>query len=198
MRAALLALATACTKPVAPPTTTPPPPRVVAATTAPVDAAEPTDADEPDAQMGEDYDETAPKFPVEKVTLGPLRIRMTEKEVLTAVGAPKTKSKPELMGAYGMFQSDWEYGDLDLQMMASTAKGPFNVTAISFSGARPYKTPEGIGIGSTRAEITAVYGKYIGHTNDKSSVLVGSIYFGLLFSLEDERVAGVFLGAMAF
>ena len=62
----------------------------------------------------------------------------------------------------------------------------------------PFKTPDGVGIGSTRAEIVAVYGRYLGHTNDVNEVLVGSVYFGMLFTLEDERVSGIFLGAMAF
>ncbi len=188
-----LALLVACQRPVA----APPRPAVVAAI--PIDAADldaPPDA-EPDAAI-EDDASLAESFPVDKQAIGPLRIGMPEAQVAKLLGVPKTKSPAEMMAATGEYTGEWSYADVSLQMVSDKPRGPFRVSAISVVAPSRYKTPEGIGIGATRGEIIAVYGPYLGHTNDANEMLVGSVYFGLLFTLEEERVAGIFLGAMAF
>ena len=41
-------------------------------------------------------------------------------------------------------------------------------------------------------------GRTSGTRTIRRRVLVGSIYFGLLFTLDEDRVVAIFLGAMAF
>ena len=199
-RVALVALLVACRRP-APVAAPPSPPRVAAIaidTAVPVDAAEEPDGEPADAPWEEADANLAESFPVEKQSIGPLRIGMTDKQVVRLLGKPMEKSPPVMMGATGEFMSHWEYPGVFLQMAANTEKGPTRVSSIEITAPSAYRTPEGIGIGSTRAEIVAVYGPYIGHSNDPKFVLVGSVYFGLAFAVDEDRVTSVFLGAMAF
>ena len=190
-RVALVALV-ACHRPV--PVPAPVPVRVAAI--APDAAALDAEPDAPDDAP--DDANLADEFPVDKQAIGPLHIGMTDKQAIAVLGAPQLRSVAVLMGALGDYESVWAFGSATLQMSGAKPKGPFRVASISVAGRSGFKTPEGIGIGATREEIVAVYGKYLGHSDDPAQVLVGSVYFGLLFTLEQERVVAIFLGAMAF
>ncbi len=197
MRLAWVLLA-ACHRPLPPPAPASAPPPAIVAVVAPRDAPQVDAEPEPEDAPADEDTSLADSFPIDKQALGPLRIGMTEAQVVKVVGKPKSKSPAEMMGATGDYVGNWDFGDVNLQMSAGKPKGPFRVTAISVAAPSRFKTPEGVGIGATRSELAAVYGTYFGHTNDKNEVLVGSVYFGLLFTLEEERVTGMFLGAMAF
>jgi hypothetical protein len=192
-RLALVALV-ACHRPV--PAPTPVRAAVVAADAAAPDAEPDAPPDAPDDAP--DDANLADEFPVDKQAIGPLRIGMTDKQAIAVLGAPQQRSVAVLMGALGDYESVWAFGSVTLQMSGAQAKGPFRVASISVSGRSAFKTPAGIGIGSTRDEIVAVYGKYLGASNDPAQVLVGSVYYGLLFTLDGDRVVAIFLGAMAF
>jgi hypothetical protein len=191
-----LVLLVACGRPA--PTPAPP---VVAHVVVPDAAAvvvAPPDAAEPDAPAVAVQEDAGPELDLGSVSIGPLHLGTDAKDAVKVLGKPKTASKPTLMGATGAFMSEWDWGAVALQMAGSTEKGPFFVASINVAGSSQFKTNAGIGIGSTRGEVTAVYGTYLAHTDDPDTVLVGSIYGGLLLHLEHDRVTAMYLGALAF
>jgi hypothetical protein len=187
----------ACHRPEPVPPATPKP-------TSPEVAVVVPDARELDAYEHEVPDDAPPdgnaaeQFDIGKVSIGPLHLALKDVDAVRALGRPKSKSKPILMGATGDYVGEWDWGDVSLQMAGATEKGPFLVVAINVAGRSAFKTDAGIGVGSTRDEVRAVYGNYFAHTEDPDTLLVGSIYGGLMLHLERDRVTAMYLGALAF
>ena len=163
-----------------------------------VDAAAP-DAEVPDAPPDAEVLTHPDDFDLGKEIIGPLHLGMSDAEAVKLLGKPKAKPpKPDLMGATGEYVSFWDFGQALLQMSSAKPKGPFRVTSIEITKPSKFVTSRGIGIGSSRAEIVAVYGLYLGHTDEPNAILVGSVYGGMLITLRGDRVVSIFLGAMAF
>ena len=59
-----------------------------------------------------------------------------------------------------------------------------------------FKTTQNIGVGSTKRDILKAYEGKISNVS-KGSVIVGSIYGGILFYLENRKVKSMFFGAAA-
>ena len=136
---------------------------------------------------------------LETETIGALKLRMNEAGVKAALGAPKSKSKPIEEGATGNWVSDWSWPGVRLKMASPKKAGPFVIDAIEITAPSTLATSRGIKIGSTRNEVAKAYPKSDEETNDpKKQFLVGSVYGGLLFELDNDKVANMFLGAMAF
>lgn len=208
----------ACRPPAAGPTSTKPAPVISAVAVAPaldagssVAPAAPAEVaaealDPPAGPAAPDAPDDAPideafvdSFPIDKITFGPLHLGMTEAQAVKIVGKPKTRPLGQLMGAIGDYEAFWEFDHgVLLKMSADTPKGPYHVSSIQLDRPSQWKTPAGIGIGSSRADVAAVYGKYFGRVSDASQILVGSVYYGLLFTVENDRVISAFLGPMAF
>lgn len=141
----------------------------------------------------------ADDFPLQQTTLGPLHLGMTDAEAVKVLKRPKAKPpKAEMQGATGDYVSFWDFGQALLQMAAPDPKGPFKVVSIEITKPSKFKTPAGIGIGSTRAEVTTAYQEFLGYTDEPNAILVGSVYGGMLLRLQHDRVVSIFLGAMAF
>ena len=141
---------------------------------------------------------------VEKV--GPLRWDQPEADVIKALGTPQRKKAPEEEGATGMFVSTWTWPDIDIEMAADTAKGPWKVRLITVKaptgpqarGPLTYATARGIKLGSSRTDVAAAYPESAEGDKDPNEFLVGSPYGGLLFRFKSGVVAEMLLGPMAF
>jgi len=141
----------------------------------------------------------ADEFPLQQTTLGPLHLGMTDAEAVKILKRPKAKPpKAELQGATGDYVSFWDFGQALLQMAAPDPKGPFKVVSIEITAPSKFKTPAGIGIGSTRGEVIAAYQDFLGQTDEPNAILVGSPYGGMLVRFQRDRAVSIFIGAMAF
>lgn len=179
------------------------PPRPLDATIAadarPVDAAGDAAADAmPDAALA-----ALPPVDVDHIfdweTIGGFKLGMDERKVLGVLGQPKSKGFPTEEGATGDFVSDWEWKGITVGMAAGRRSGPFHVRSISVDTPSTFATSRGIHVGSTLAELSKIYPRNTEEGNaDPNQYLVGSVYGGELFTLEKDKVASIFLGAMAF
>lgn len=147
-------------------------------------------------------DSTAPAVKMDIESFGPLKLGQTATEVLQILGEPGKKEKPVEWGADGMMHEDWTWTPEALELNFASEKGAaagsqqlFSITA---SEPNTYKTKAGIGIGSSLADLQAAYPKDINKEESSSDqVVVGSVYGGILFTLRNNKVIHIFLGAAA-
>ena len=170
-----------------------------------VGSAQPIDAASVDAVVVDAWvmDAAAAAIDPDKIleteAIGGLKLRMDEAAVTAVLGPPTKKTKPFEEGATGEWVSDWTWPGVRLKMGAEKKAGPFVISAIEISAPSTLATSAGIKIGSTRADIAKVYPRSDEEVQKpKTEYLVGSVYGGMLFTLDHDKVKNIFLGAMAF
>lgn len=133
--------------------------------------------------------------------IGPIDIDESAENLLE----PESKGKEWLQGATGDYLQDWNYPSLGITLSVSRESGSSKrkVTFINVKAPCPYVTNHGIGIGSTWDEVVRAYKREIDFTNARgenslsSKILVGSIYGGIIFNFENDRVSNISIGAFA-
>jgi hypothetical protein len=132
--------------------------------------------------------------------VGELRLSASAAAVTKLLGPPAKKGAIVSQGADGSFVQRWEYPSqgLSITMAAGSRKGPQKVASIAVKAPCPFKTARKIGIGSTAAEVARAYGaEKNAEESTEERFVAGSVYGGVLFELEDGRVATIFVGAAA-
>jgi predicted small secreted protein len=161
-----------------------------AATTEPIDAvtvSEQTGSDDEFQLMREE-------------SLGVLRYGLGEKDVIDALGEPEEKAEAAEWGADGLIHQSWYYKTKGMELNMVKQDDKFNVFTIKISKPCGYKTKKGIGIGSSRKDVEAAYESEINqaeNSDDSTSLVAGSIYGGVFFTLKDDKVTEIFFGAAA-
>jgi len=132
--------------------------------------------------------------------IGELRLLAPAAAVKKLLGPPAQKGKVVSEGADGSFVQRWEYPaqGISIEMAAARRKGPQKVASIAVKAPCALKTSRGIGIGSTVAELTRIYGaEKNAEDSTEERFVAGSIYGGVLFGLKEGRVVTIFVGAAA-
>lgn len=133
--------------------------------------------------------------------IGELGINMSAAAVIAKLGEPAKKGRFEVSEVNGGFFQDWSYPALGLRLgMASEYREtPQSIGEIFLEAPGTYKTRLGIGIGSTRAELLAAYGKLRDpeFPSGKEEFVAGSVYGGVIFTLKKDKVSQIFVGADA-
>lgn len=135
--------------------------------------------------------------------LGKLSLGLSDRDAVAELGDPESKTPAEERGVDGMLQSVWIWParGVELVMVATTADGadgPFTVDSIRALAPCELTTDKGIAIGATREQVTAAYGKDINTEESRpDSIVVGSIYGGVIFAVEGDKVTTIFIGAGA-
>lgn len=133
-------------------------------------------------------------------TLGSLRTGMKASELVASLGPPKSKGKVELEGATGEYVATWTYPahGLEVGMSSGAPRGPQTVNWLLAEAPCALATSRGIAIGSDKAAVEAAYAKEINaEDSDTDSIVVGSVYGGLILTIEGGKVARMFIGAAA-
>lgn len=135
------------------------------------------------------------------LTLGFLRRNLKQDSIVLMLGEPDSIGVEILEGAEGTFVQDWYYLSKGINLVLySEEKGDQkNICSILISEPCTYKTERGIGIGDKSSEVISVYKEYIDYSISDStkSMVVGSIYDGMIFSLENGKVNKIFIGSAA-
>ncbi|MBN1183844.1 MAG: hypothetical protein JXB49_16245 [Bacteroidales bacterium] len=136
-----------------------------------------------------------------QVTFGGwLKLSLEEKEITNNIGLPEHKTKEEFWDAIGTFVQKWEYkkNGVFLDMMSDSIGGSKTILSIYLASPCSLKTNEQIGIGSDENFIKEYYEMHIDMNNSNdSTIIVGSIYGGIVFTLKNEKVSEIFIGAIA-
>ena len=134
-------------------------------------------------------------------SVGPIKLGMTESEVPAALGTPDEESEAQMWGADGLKHSDWTYTNegLTINMVEST-NGESEFVAYTINAAAPcaLATQKGIKIGDGKDAVLAAYGDAIDPTTvTEDSIVAGTVFGGIVFTLQDGNVTSIFLGAAA-
>lgn len=155
---------------------------------------EPRPSETPSASVSEpDFDL------INQESIGLLKLGLTAEETVRTLGSTEKKSDLIIWGADGLEHQTWYYPTQGVELdLVRTEKGQ-NINMIIIQTPCRLKTSRNIGIGSLRADVVAAYGQEIeedGKALD-GSLVAGSLYGGVIFKLEDDKVVQIFIGAAA-
>lgn len=142
-------------------------------------------------------------FSLETETFGPLRVGMTEKELREIPGEWVAMGEPMLWGADGMEHWDLFCAQYGVQVGLARDPGTGSEAAVySIFATAPceWKTSRGIGIGDMADILKALYQDAIDLEEvpeSEETVLIGSLYGGILAGVQEGLITSLFLGAMA-
>jgi len=131
--------------------------------------------------------------------IGELKLGLTQTKLKNILKCPLKLGEDAMWEADGLYHQDWEYLECGVMLdMTSSQKSSIKtIEAITITSPSRLTTPKGIGIGSSKKEVIKAYKKYINpKDSNEDTLVVGHIYGGLVFTLKDNRVTTIFLGAL--
>ena len=133
--------------------------------------------------------------------IGDLRIGLPEKDVRKAIHCPLKRGKDELWEADGDYHQSWEYVGcgVTLSMVSEKKGGSKSIESISLVSPSTLSTKRKIRIGSAKQDVIKAYKSHWNKEDSKRPdvFVAGSIYGGLMFTFENDKVNSIFLGAAA-
>lgn len=132
--------------------------------------------------------------------IGDISLGMKTTTIIEKLGQPSSKSAVEMWDADGWFHQDWDYPNQGIMLNMSGEKDSTLLEVFSITITTPslFKTNKGIGIGSTYSGVMTTYENDIDRTSsDENTVVVGSLYGGIIFEFAEKKVVKIFLGAAA-
>lgn len=142
----------------------------------------------------------APMKVVDAQKVGNLKLGLDSSQLASLLGAPSKQGKPIEEAATGLTVRDQSYPKQGLVVTVSR-EGKATVWRVErFTVTAPctWKTPQGIGIGSSDQEVRKAYSQLLDKEGQSATQLVvGSIYDGVIFHLKNGKVESIFVGAAA-
>lgn len=131
-------------------------------------------------------------------TLGPLGLGTADTEIARLLGETEEKSPPAVWGADGLEHQQWRYPDRGVALGLVRKEDGLKVDRIKITAPCEFRTKRGIGVGSQANDVRAAYGDEIDpRTAGAERLVAGSVYGGIVFTLQDGVVASIFIGAGA-
>lgn len=135
---------------------------------------------------------------MEQESLDFLKYNTTDVEVQNNLGEPEEKSESTIWDADLLEHQTWRYKTKGIELNMVRQENGQVVKAIYIKSPCNFKTKKNIGIGSIKKEVINAYQGKINpeNTNDTTSILiVGTVYGGIIFKFENDRVSSIFIGA---
>lgn len=136
-------------------------------------------------------------------SVGFLKYNLPTSEIIKEIGNPKEKSEAVESWIDGLIHQLWFYKTkgIELDMMTENEKDGQVISNITIKSPCKYLTSTGhIGIGSSKNEVLTAYKNGI-NLNDyfqsEKQIVVGSVYGGIIFGIENDIVSSIFIGAAA-
>lgn len=132
--------------------------------------------------------------------VGKLKLSMTTREVQRILGEPEGKTQEGGEAATGESVQKWSYSSKGIEIEFVRLGGTEQEVAnIRIKKPCDFATPQGIKIGSKRAEVMKVYQNNIDNemSDNTGNIIVGSIYGGTIFFMDGDSVSEIFVGAAA-
>jgi hypothetical protein len=121
--------------------------------------------------------------------------------VTKILGKPGSKGKAVLWEAIGQWVEEWHFPAQGVTLAMSSEKngGVKSVLNISAEAQCALATSRGIKIGSSEAEVAKAYAKERSKEESVAGELfvAGSLYDGVMFTMEKGKVSRIFIGAAA-
>lgn len=146
--------------------------------------------------------DTQPAGKIDIESFGDLKLGQSSNDLLKILGEPEVKSRAVEWAADGLVHQDWVWNKKGLEIGVSYENEKETTTgkiwAITAFAPCLYKTKAGMGIGNTYAEVENAYKRDIDpEATDKTQITVGSVYGGIIFTFENDKVSRIFVGAAA-
>lgn len=132
--------------------------------------------------------------------VGPLKLNMAEPKMAQSLGKYSSEGKAVHEAATGLTVKERHYAKLGLKVtLAQEAAGArWTVARFRAEPPCPWKTPQGVGLGTPEAKVRKTYGALLDkEMTNAEQIVVGSVYDGVIFSLKDGKVSAIFVGAAA-
>jgi len=132
-------------------------------------------------------------------SIGGLSLGMEDSQVAALLGEPEEKTEPEVWGFDGLEHMTWNYGALGADIGFVKEGETFTVSGFSVYEPFAGQTARGVGVGSDASAVQEAYQDtiFLSEQHNQGMIVVGSVYGGLIFTLEDSKVIGIFVGASA-
>ena len=132
-------------------------------------------------------------------SLNKLQLGIKVDEVLKIIGEPTDKSKNEFWEADGEYHQTYNYSTLGIELdIIGENQIDKKVNMITITKPCDFATKKGISIGSNYNIVKKAYIKHFNPDfSDSETIVAGSIYGGVIFNFEAEKVSSIFIGAGA-
>jgi hypothetical protein len=146
--------------------------------------------------------ETATEAMLRTESLGGLRLGLPENDVLKLLGPPTKRGKLVLQEADGNYVQDWHYGHNGIKLLMSAGEkksGVKTIANITASAPCTFATSKDIKIGSPESAVRKAYAAYVDReeNTEPDTLVVGSVYSGIIFNFTEGKVSRIFFGAAA-
>lgn len=140
-----------------------------------------------------------PDFSAADEKVGPVRLGMTASQLRTALGRPASQTSWVEEAATGKQVQDWRYPARGFAVTMSRDSSGETPQVERFTVKAPSKdaTSRGIRIGDRADKVKKAYAGLLGSESTSSTLVVGSIYDGVLFTIRVGKVTEIFVGAAA-
>ena len=130
-------------------------------------------------------------------SVGEIRLGIEQTKILKLLGEPDYKSNSELWGADGEYHQEWKYTRKGINLdFILTADSSSIVDMITISEPCTLKTKRNIGIGNSMEDVQIAYKELIDiKSSNSKTIIAGTIYGGMIFSVENKIVKSIFVGA---
>ncbi len=139
--------------------------------------------------------------PFEGDTLGRLSLGQKWEDALKVLGKPESKGVSTHWEATGEWVQDVEYPAQGLSLKVASKKkaGPQTVLMITAAAPCSLATGRGIKIGSAESEVKKAYKDVLNAEDSEAgkTLVAGSVYGGVIFTLTKGKVSEIFIGAAA-
>lgn len=129
--------------------------------------------------------------------IGELKMGTSGTKLTELFGTPEKKSKPLVSEADAATHQTWEYKALGISVDL-VGENELETNSITMSAPCTLKTSQQIGIGDTKESVLKAYSDSIDKdSGDDNTMVAGSVYGGVIFTLENNKVKSIFIGASA-
>lgn len=134
-------------------------------------------------------------------SFGGLKLDMSIQEFEPLLPCSVEKGEPVLWAGIGEIIQEWNYQDCGVKLQLSTVDPdvPQIVSSIIVRAPSELATTRNIKIGSSEEDILTAYADFLDedYSVPGDTLVAGSIYGGIIFTLKDNYVESMFLGAGA-
>ncbi|MBN9414515.1 hypothetical protein ABS71_04770 [bacterium SCN 62-11] len=141
----------------------------------------------------------APMKVTDAQKVGNLRLGLESSQVASLLGKPGKETRPLEEGATGLTVKDQTFKQgLVVTLAREKTATVWRVERFLVTTPCTWKTPQGIGLGSTEQEVRKVYSQLLdAESQSPKQLVVGTIYDGVIFHMKNGKVESIFVGAAA-
>jgi hypothetical protein len=139
--------------------------------------------------------------PVDSIIIGGwLKLNISQDIIIGKLGLAEEKGDDKYWGATGTFVQEWRYATQGLifSMESDSLNGLKILRSIIMVAPCQLTTEEKVGIGTDINLVKSIYGNHIDKAaSNQDMIVIGSLYKGMVLTIENNKVSKLFIGAAA-